>query len=110
MKSNFELADELGRLAIETIKNAKMQNKILTNLKMLFDNQDYNSLPNAYGMGLEELGMLNEWHSGAGEIIKQNIVDSILSAQDSGLSNREIAQRLGVATRIVTQLSKKSVY
>ena len=106
MKNNFELADELGRLAIDTIKNVKMQNKILTNLKMLFDNKDIGSLPNAYGMGLEELGMLKKWHHEAGQIIAQNIRDVVLESQNQGLTNKEIGERLGVPTREVTRLSK----
>jgi hypothetical protein len=106
MKSNFELADELGRLAIETIKDTKMQNKILTNLKMLFDNKDYRSLPNPYGMGLEELGMLQKWHYEAGEIITQHIKEAILEAKEAGQTNRAIAERLGVKTQQVSRLSK----
>ena len=108
MKNNFELADELGRLAIETIKNVKMQNKILTNLKMLFDNQDYNSLPNPYGMGLQELGMLQKWHYEAGQIIAQNINEEVVSASKAGKTNKEIASLLGVKTSQVTRILKQN--
>jgi DNA-binding MarR family transcriptional regulator len=108
MKSNFELADELGRLAIETIKNTKMQNKILTNLKMLFDNRDYRSLPNPYDMGLEELGMLQKWHYEAGQIITQHISEQVVSSSKKGQTNREIANLLGVKTSQVTKILKQN--
>ena len=108
MKSNFELADELGRLAIDTIKDAKMQNKILTNLKMLFDNKDINSLPNAYGMGLEELGMLQKWHYEAGQIITQHCNEAIILANKEGKTNREIATLLGVKTSQITRILKQN--
>jgi DNA-binding MarR family transcriptional regulator len=109
LKSNFELADELGRLAIETIDDVKMQNKILVNLKMLFDKQDYSSLPNSYEMGLKELGMLQKWHYEAGQIITQHITDEIVSASEKGKTNREIATILGIKTSQVTRILKKNL-
>jgi len=106
MKSNFELADELGVLAINTIKNVKLQNKILSNLKLMFDNKKYEALPPAYKLDLEELGMLRKWHYEAGEIIAQDVRDAIREAQSSGQTNKAIAAKLGVTTQQVTRLGK----
>ena len=106
MKSNYELANELGLLAIDTVKNSRLQNKILTNLKALFDNKDYRSLPNPHKMDLEQLGMLMHWHSEAKLVILESVKNAISEAKDSGDSNKIIAQKLGLTTQQLTRLMK----
>jgi hypothetical protein len=106
VKSNFELANELSVAAINVVKNVKLQNKILTNIKMLFESKNYDALPPSYNMDLVELGMLRKWHYETGEIITQHIKEAIIESQEKGETNRSIAQKLGIPTRHVSALIK----
>lgn len=106
MKSNFELASELGLMTINNVKNVKLQNSILSNLKMLFDQRKKDVLPPSYPMTLTELGMLNKWHYETGQIIARNIREAVLEAMSAGMTNKQIGEELGISARKVPGLIK----
>jgi DNA-binding NarL/FixJ family response regulator len=106
MKSSFQLASELAFMTINTVKSVKLQNSILSNLKMLFDQKKKDVLPPSYPMTLKELGMLNEWHYETGQIISRNIREAVLEAMSAGMTNKQIGEELGISPRKVPSLIK----